>query len=724
MFAFYTSSINRRNWLAAAIAITLSCITYPSESAIAMKEPFKHNAAVDARGYIDVWALRRDVIAVEALTPTTDQEACFTKNDSDAAAISASQRKRDKRTQKSCLAKIKSESEQFQAARYALNTAWSPKIKTAIEKGDEVAEVIWRQCDTTQILERNEIASTCDKNPVRRKEAALRLRQIGFEAAFDEEAEGNSQPWERDQNKRRTSSQVRTIRQMEAGVYGGWTIDDSYGGNAPRNPQELIDLRRAEVIGAALTLVRRSFTYLSSQNQPGHARLNLGRKPTGSQELAWGANLFYSGDPHTGSHDPVSDGFKVLLQYDQNRIITVGGKHDAQYLRMLYDTLSRSEQRIDYWLARDPRWAVFLLHRQGHHEWIPEGMQSPLGQLKPAWGGEWMLEKRFVNFKPIAEQPIALLTIKTSEAQTTAQFEQAGTASYTCELRYSGGSSYRPQSGNHTKSATDTVLGYLPAIAPITPHEAGPLEPFAPMNPHKAYRQVLVQCPQGEQPDNRNKRFFFHARDMLLEIYKAQASQELTIVHWRRKAPLDAHSQFEPLTPAFNLQPTLARLANDAAIAEQADAQTEQMRAKVSHSSDPDELIASLAQLRLEQPFYDSSRDFPENLTKLVDIPDISIKICAAYRAKPPDALQRFNFMVVINKRSRNELLTAKERSIVPDCLRLALNDSNDWVRLEAVDAFARFAEEKDRAKLMELQHDPYEDVRRYSQNALNRLKP
>ena len=61
---------------------------------------------------------------------------------------------------------------------------------------------------------------------------------------------------------------------------------------------------------------------------------------------------------------------------------------------------------------------------------------------------------------------------------------------------------------------------------------------------------------------------------------------------------------------------------------------------------------------------------------------------------------------------------------MVPDCLRLALNDENAWVRLEAVDAFSHFAEEKDRAKLMALQNDPDEDVRRYSHNALNRLKP
>jgi HEAT repeat protein len=79
--------------------------------------------------------------------------------------------------------------------------------------------------------------------------------------------------------------------------------------------------------------------------------------------------------------------------------------------------------------------------------------------------------------------------------------------------------------------------------------------------------------------------------------------------------------------------------------------------------------------------------------------------------------------MVVLNRRARDQLLTPEELSIVPDCLRLALNDQDARVRLEAVDAFSRFAEEKDRAKLIELQNDSSEDVRQYSQNALNRLR-
>lgn len=688
--------------------------------------PVTPGSLADDRGFINVWQLRDDVMKVEAVQASDDTDRCYPEGDPDERPPSRKERLRLIKQEKACVKRIQEAFAKYQRLRGHFNATWQGVLKEAIRLGDPVAEVIWRQCDTTPVIERSAVASTCDNDPARRKEAALRLRQIGFEAALDEQAEGNSPTWELDQNKRRTLSQARTIRQMEAGAYGGWTIDSYHGGNAPRSLEELVDIRRAAVMGAASTLVRRSFTYIRLQggsDHESHAQLRLGRNAIGSPTLAWSANVFHSGSPYTGPYDPAWEGFKVYLNYDFRREIIVGGKRDAQYLRMLYETLVSSERRIDDWLKRDPRWSVFLLHRRGHHEWVPEGMESPFGRLSPTWGGEWVLEKEFVNFKPVVNQATARLRIRVGDAQAIAQFEEAGAPSYACELRYSGATSYRPENNSHAQTATNTALGYLPAIAPISPHAPGPVEPFVPMNPHSVYRQVLVQCPQGEWPDNRNKRFLFLANDMLIEVRKADGNRDLEILHWRRDAPRDVSAQFDPLTPPFDFNSALARLAQEATTAEEADAQLAQLSAKVSSSS-VDELIASLTQLRLEKPFYDRSRDFPDNLSRLIDTPDISTKICAAYRANPPDALQRFNFMVILNWRARSGLLTPEELTIVPDCLRLALSDRDAWVRLEAVDAFRRFAEEKDRAKLMELQNDPNEDVRRYSHNALLRLKP
>ncbi len=689
--------------------------------------PLEQGHLADDRGFINVWQLRDDVMKVEAAEASDDTDRCYREGDPGESRPSRKERMRVINEEKSCVKRVRKAFARYQALRDSFNTKWQEVLREAIRLGDPVAEVIWRQCNTTPVIKRGALASTCDSEPARRKEAALRLREIGFEATLDEEAEGSLPTWDLDQNKRRTASQARTIRQMDAGVFGGWTTDIHHGGNAPYSPEELFDIRRAAVIDAASTMVRRSFTYLRRQggsDYESHTQPRLNRKPIGTPTLAWSANVFHSGSPYTGPYDPAWNGFKVYLNYDKHREIIVGGNHDAQYLRMLHETLTRSEQRIDHWLKRDPRWSVFLLHRRGHHEWVPEGMESHFGRLDAAWSGEWVLDKRFVNFKQVVGHAAAQLKIRAGNAETIAQFEEAGTPSYACELRYSGATSQHPEDGSHAKTATNTALGYLPALAPISPHDSGPTEAFAPMNPRKVYRQVLVQCPQGEWPDNRNKQFLFLANDTLVEVRKAEGSRDLVILHWQRDGSLDVNAQFLPLAPPFEFKQTLSRLAQAAATAEQADAQLEQLRARVAGSSNADELIASLTLLRLEKSFYSSSRDFPVNLARLIDTPDISTKICVAYRANPPDALQRFNFMVVLNMRARKRLLTPDELAIVPDCLRLALDDRDAWVRLEAVDAFAQFAEEKDRAKLTELQNDSSEDVQRYSQNALNRLKP
>lgn len=711
-----------KHTLAAVLCLlTLSVAAQPNTPAPAVRE-----ALVDERGHIDVWLLREDVSKVEAGQVLDDTDRCYQEGHSDAPRPSRRELARIERAEKACIQKIQQAVKQYQALRDAFNAKWQGALQQAIHSGDEVAEVIWRQCATTDAIERKALASTCDEDTKRRKEAAQRLRKIGFEAAFDEEAEGALPAWEPDQNKRRTESQARILRQMEAGIFGGWTIDAYHGGNSPYSPQELFDIRRAAVISAASTMVRRSFTYIRLQDgssHESHSRLRLNRKPTGTPTLAWSANVLHSGSPYSGPYDPAWDGFQVHLNYDRGREVMVGGPRDAQYLRMLYNTLTRSEQRMDEWLRRDPRWSVFVLQRQGHHEWIPQGMQSPFGRLDPSWEGEWTLDKRFDNFQPVANATQALLRIRISGQQTTAQFDEAGTTGYACELRYSGGNSYHPQDNNHAATATHSAIGYLPALASsISPHDPGPVAPFAPMDPRKTYRQVLVQCPQGEWPTNRNKRFMFLANDTLIEVRKTETSRDLVMLHWQRKGPVDAGAAFAPLSAPFDIQSVLVRLDQSAEAAEKADMKLEQLRSKVS-SFNAEELMASLTQWRLEKRFY-SSRDFPDNLARLIQTAGIASNICTAYRARPQDALQRFNLMVVLNVRSRGQQLSPEELAIVPDCLRLALSDQDAWVRLEAVDAFARFAQEKDRRKLTELLNDPNEDVRRYTQNALNRLKP
>lgn len=156
--------------------------------------PFQPHATVDARGFIDVWALRRDVIAVEALMPTINSDFCDREGSPDDPPMSKRAAARLAREEKSCETKAAEQEARFEAARAAFNAAWLPKFKAAISEGDLVAEVIYLQCETTTALDRGEDPSTC--NNAKTSQALTRLREIGFKPAY-EPCDERVQTWRR-----------------------------------------------------------------------------------------------------------------------------------------------------------------------------------------------------------------------------------------------------------------------------------------------------------------------------------------------------------------------------------------------------------------------------------------------------------------------------------------------------------------------------------------------
>ncbi|MES2018124.1 MAG: hypothetical protein V4484_16675 [Pseudomonadota bacterium] len=52
-------------------------------------------------------------------------------------------------------------------------------IRSAIRRGDKVAEVIFLVCHTTPVLDRSDIKSTCEKDERRRVVAIKRLAEMG-----------------------------------------------------------------------------------------------------------------------------------------------------------------------------------------------------------------------------------------------------------------------------------------------------------------------------------------------------------------------------------------------------------------------------------------------------------------------------------------------------------------------------------------------------------------
>jgi hypothetical protein len=436
-------------------------MAFASEGSARAEIPVDLAPSADGRGYVDVWALRRDVITVESLIPTTDEDSCSTEGDPDAPPMVQRQIERERREEKACVAKARSEAVRFQSAKAAFNRAWLPMIRTAITKGDVVAEVIFLLCETTEILDRGVAVSTC--NQKKQAAATKRLREIGFAAAY-EPCDFKVVAWDR-------------AFRFCTGEYDNWRTDVFRD----------LKLNRSR----ALT--------------PGY--------------LTWGRELHYG-----GSADP----------YDGRQIVWPSEEAKAA-----------KDREVDAILKKEPRWSVFLLTRVGRHEWVPEGSQSVSGVLDAAWFGRYQLVRGASSWTDPLLPMTGVADIHRDEngdrITITSGAPEPIADVTNCRLRYSGGLSYLPQlNPSGQQSAQRTSLGYFyegSGWKAGSFWEDGAADAaLAPLDPKKRYRQVLMECAEGEADQNRRVRFLILAGDTLLEFAAESpyGTRQLSVRHFTR----------------------------------------------------------------------------------------------------------------------------------------------------------------------------------------------
>lgn len=439
---------------------------------VAQSSAFNPSPKKDARGFIDVWQLRNDVAEVEALQASDNTDGCYQEGGPEEKPLSAEEVKQRALAEETCVEKVRRAFDAYQRIFASFNQSWLPVMLEAMRKGDVVAEVIMRQCDTTSALDRGGLESTCDPDPERRSMAMNRLKEIGFAPAYtDPRAEG----------KFVHGTRAFTFHRTNHGV---WKTD--------------------------------AFAFL---------RLN--RKPQTPGTLTWERFLYSS------SSNDLYDGLK---NFDVN----------------VNDAIAEIEGvEIDRYLTQDPRWGVFLLHRVGHHEWVPEGMKSTTHILDPSWEGTWDLEKEAENWilpmKPASGR--AIITRKGEFMQITIQAKQAREPFKNvidCTLRYSGGQTYLPELTPSGQAATATILGYFYGAAanrmgnsafpkPGTFYKDGQnKEAVAPFDPEKRYEQILMQCPNAESDGTGRVRFLLLTNDVLVE-FGFWYADHLAVRHYRRR---------------------------------------------------------------------------------------------------------------------------------------------------------------------------------------------
>jgi hypothetical protein len=556
----------RRNSPLSFVASSIALFIVSGSPLLADVPPaFRPSPEADEKGFIDVWQLRADVAAVESLMVSDDTEGCFPEGDPDHPPPQKEIERQD-RASAACVAQVHAGYMAYQNVWRALNSAWLPLIREAIRRGDRVAEVIMRQCDTTPVLDRAGIEATCDPTEPRREIARARLKKIGFVPAFDMNSELLEERGMRARPDAQERNQALILDRVRAGALA---FDDirsgAHGGNLFKNQRELAMSLRWAVIEAVAQDAPTAFTVSPGG---GHAAgwateafdtLRLNRKPLTPGFMTWGPALHFSGgnDVYTGYNYWRVSPKRIFDANDQRALVilsgpgaepphrsVIAGAGTPEFERERAEVLANIEASIKRYLTEDPRWGVFLLHRIGHHEWEPTGVPSTTHLLDSAWEGTWALEKETRDWtKPMAAAAGNAVIERTGDSfqiTVTANSNEDPLLNVErCALRYSGASTYPPTVGPAGQNPMGTVFGYMASqsrLAGVFDREGENTEAVAPLDPTKRYRQVLMLCPKAESLDSARLRFLLLAGDILVEVGATDPfGGQLAVRHYRRR---------------------------------------------------------------------------------------------------------------------------------------------------------------------------------------------
>jgi hypothetical protein len=245
--------------------------------------------------------LRKDVSAVEQLEATDDTESCSPEGDPDETP-SRRQIERQERESAACEKRVHTEYAIYQQVWKALNSAWLPSIYNAISRGDRVAEVIMRRCETTSALDRTGIESTCDRSEPRRAIARQRLIKIGFVPAFDSSNEVLPDQGPKARFNQKELNQAMVLDRIRGGALGFDYPFVEVGPSGIANDRyQLEKFRRWALMEAITQDAPRAFTFSPGWRESGAATvsfhdLRLNRKPLTPGVLTWGPALYGPSD--------------------------------------------------------------------------------------------------------------------------------------------------------------------------------------------------------------------------------------------------------------------------------------------------------------------------------------------------------------------------------------------------------------------------------------------
>lgn len=508
-----------------AVAVYLVALSFPV-TGIAQNishHLWKPSPTVDERGFVDVWRLRTDIAYVEARYSNEDPDSCTGEGDPDEdEKLSARARKAQAAQDAACRKKIERANSIFQDIQTALNQAWMPVLMAAIRKGDPVAEVILRHCETTLVLDRGSIETTCDEEQGRREIARAQLDRIGFLPAIDNSSEV-APLWggEREKPNQHEINQLSILKTIRGGAlaFDGTLIHTGSGDEFSK---------RWYLIYAAQIDAPRAFTY------PGmFSSLSLVRPTATPNYMTERQMLYYEGSNSIYVREPFF-GQRLIYELVSFGQYLVAGAENAEFQEARKALLSEIENNIQRYLAADPRWGVFLVSRVSPHKWTAGSTQLSNQRLDASWQGKWVLEKQSTNWLLPMTEGRGMATIFQSGNSSAITIDASGAFDpflnvQDCMLRYSGKLTYLPKFlPDGSMDPLNTIFGYYLGSGP---HK----DAVAPFNSGVRYKQVTMQCQNAENPSSSRVRFLLLAGDTLVEFgYAEDPRSDFAVRHFRR----------------------------------------------------------------------------------------------------------------------------------------------------------------------------------------------
>lgn len=366
------------------IAITL-CLLQIGCAGLNATHPQQTAAEVDARGYVNPWALQKTLNDIEAMP----EVYCSSDQDVSTEGLTEAEIAKIKQKEKAafdqCNKKQTAQEQAYQDAVSRLNATWLPLLKQATDNGDPVAEVILRMCETAPLLNRENVAADCTKNEQARNYAQKRLETIGFEPALYHYKFPNLRGYPYDlfgkyceekrgtdggnlcRNKLTNARYEQMFAVMQTGVLSVLErLDCEYDiAGTDDGKQAFATCLYYSDLMRAVTILAPKF-FVAPPDHGGYDTFSLMRTHTKQGFEPWlqGAADYRNFAPLKPRISPIKWAEKTDPEYE------------AKFYGQAYRILKKMSANIQLNLDQEPRWAVFILERGNPVATRPTGNKS------------------------------------------------------------------------------------------------------------------------------------------------------------------------------------------------------------------------------------------------------------------------------------------------------------------------------------------------------------